>query len=152
MKTLWEIRKGSTMLNKIFPLSLLFLSLNNSALECIDADIKYTFNKKVIKEVLPLCYSESTFFSKNCKDKKCLALNVLEKSIDKTNLISTVGSPLFEVCRRLGGAPKLFSINIKNQWKDSSYCYYEKDKSFISLDHFNEYLEDGKKDISITTP
>ncbi|WP_034728319.1 hypothetical protein [Bacteriovorax sp. BSW11_IV] len=137
------------MLNKTKIFLLLFIMNAPLAMECKTVDIEYRFNKNKIEEKLPVCFKDTSFISNNCKDNNCHAINVLKEPIDKTDLFSFVGSPLFEVCRRLGGEPKLFDIKLNKDFESSAYCLFKKDSSFVSLDYFNEYLEEGKKDISL---
>ena len=81
------------------------------------------------------CWQDKTYFiiSSNCKKNlnSCLKLGS-GNAINHPG--SPIGAPDFVACYRAGGRPRFLKAKIKDEWQDTSSCFFKSEKSFIDAE------------------
>jgi hypothetical protein len=115
-----------------------FHILADDEFECeLHGRVKYILDKNEIIESADYCIQEITghIISKSCygEKSKCQALAASGVHIERGRLTSEFGTPVFKVCRIVGGSPQIFSYFKSGKWIEISRCLFP-DKSFIDND------------------
>lgn len=85
---------------------------------------KMVFGQKQTQNV-SLCYNENrgTLFSVSCAKKNCDVFKKPERFLFK-EIYSEMGSPGFEVCRRLQGVPEIITVDIADKSFPADRCVF----------------------------
>lgn len=79
--------------------------------------------------------------SYNCIDKKCQAFKGYRAvaNVDMAVLRDQTGNPFHRKCSVAGGTPMLVEYVVEGEKEEEGVCFFEKDKSFISVHNSVSY-------------
>ena len=113
----------------IFGLALWMMGWTNvhaaSPMNCTkEGKIRHRYNGKMRVEAAKYCVdsSKTRLFSIDCK--KCRMEDHDFDFIDLSDLMGTVGSPGFKLCRRVGGQPQIVSFLFNGKWGNPRPLYF----------------------------
>lgn len=99
------------------------------------ARIRWTYKGKEKTQKAKYCFSHKTEYLLNysCHLKgKCEALQAKKVKFQSRYLAGTMGNPLFNYCKKLGGQGQFLEYYDGKEWQPASVCRF-KDKSYVSL-------------------
>lgn len=128
----------------IILLTSLFTFLSSMAFaDCFKSgDLKYRYGKEVKSLEGGFCTSKRhRLISYNCLGHKCEAYKGYRAvaNVDMAVLRDQTGNPFHRKCSVAGGTPMLVEYVVEGEKEEEGVCFFEKDKSFISVHNSVSY-------------
>lgn len=108
---------------------LFIIQFSIYASTCQQVSYSYLLNAKQVKQTKVFCQKDKLLYSKNCLDRACIDEEKLERltlslkhSLKLSGKTNEFGTLEFKLCKKLGGKPKIVTMDLNNKNIKTGLC------------------------------